>query len=280
MTLLIKANRQGRDIVRITPESAGWSYVGFSAHRLAPGENMRVEESGREACIVILSGKVTVSGGQHCWSKIGQRASVFDDAAPYAVYLPPRVAATITADQATEIGVATAPAEGKHPPRLIEPSQMKRSVRGKQANTRYVCDILPQAETAENLLVVEVRTPSAHSSSYSPHKHDNDAIPVESFLEETYYHRLNPPQGFAFQCVYTDDRSLDGVARGRGSRRRDGAKRRSPSGCTVRLRVLLSKRDGWPETHLALQERSRARVDHREGPMSAGHDDVCIRGSR
>ena len=28
-------------------------------------------------------------------------------------------------------------------------------------------------------------------------------------LEETYYHRLNPPQGFAFQRVYTDDRSLD-----------------------------------------------------------------------
>ncbi len=28
-------------------------------------------------------------------------------------------------------------------------------------------------------------------------------------LEETYYHRLNPPQGFGFQRVYTDDRSLD-----------------------------------------------------------------------
>ena len=41
------------------------------------------------------------------------------------------------------------------------------------------------------------------------HKHDNDNIPLESSLEETYYHRLNPPQGFAFQRVYTDDRSLD-----------------------------------------------------------------------
>ncbi|MCB2029018.1 MAG: 5-deoxy-glucuronate isomerase, partial [Rhodoferax sp.] len=28
-------------------------------------------------------------------------------------------------------------------------------------------------------------------------------------LEETYYHRLKPPQGFAFQRVYTDDRSID-----------------------------------------------------------------------
>jgi 5-deoxy-glucuronate isomerase len=28
-------------------------------------------------------------------------------------------------------------------------------------------------------------------------------------LEETYYHRINPAQGFGFQRVYTDDRSID-----------------------------------------------------------------------
>jgi 5-deoxy-glucuronate isomerase len=54
-----------------------------------------------------------------------------------------------------------------------------------------------------------VRTPAGHSSSYPPHKHDTEAPPTETQLEETYYHRLNPPQGFAFQRVYTDDRSLD-----------------------------------------------------------------------
>lgn len=32
---------------------------------------------------------------------------------------------------------------------------------------------------------------------------------MESALEETYYHRFRPPQGFAFQRVYDDDRSLD-----------------------------------------------------------------------
>ena len=61
---------------------------------------------------------------------------------------------------------------------------------------------------AESLLVVEVITPGGHSSSYPPHKHDRDALPRESYLEETYYHR-SPRQGFAFQRVYTDDRSLD-----------------------------------------------------------------------
>jgi 5-deoxy-glucuronate isomerase len=34
-------------------------------------------------------------------------------------------------------------------------------------------------------------------------------VPVESLLEETYYHRINPPQGFVFHRVYPDSRDLD-----------------------------------------------------------------------
>jgi len=57
--------------------------------------------------------------------------------------------------------------------------------------------------------VVEVRTPSGHSSSYPPHRHDRDNLPAESLLEESYYHRIDPGQGFVFQRVYTDERDLD-----------------------------------------------------------------------
>lgn len=46
-------------------------------------------------------------------------------------------------------------------------------------------------------------------SSYPPHKHDRDNLPAESLLEESYYHEINPEQGFIFQRVYTDDRTLD-----------------------------------------------------------------------
>ena len=86
---------------------------------------------------------------------------------------------------------------------------MRRSQRGEGLNERFICDILPQTEPAQALLVVEVLTPAGHSSSYPPHKHDRDNLPEESLLEETYFHRLNPAQGFAFQRVYTDDRALD-----------------------------------------------------------------------
>jgi len=208
MSLLVKA-RTGRDIVSVTPQTAGWKYVGFAAHRLSPGETLSVPTGSNEICVVVLRGNVTVSAQGQVWRDIGKRASVFADEAPYAVYVPAGENATVTANTDAEIGVASAPGSNARPARLIEPHTMKRFARGKGLNTRYVCDILPQTEPADHLLVVEVVTPSGHSSSYPPHKHDQDNAPVESSLEETYYHRLNPAQGFAFQRVYTDDRSLD-----------------------------------------------------------------------
>ena len=209
MSLLVKGRPSGTEIVRVTPQSAGWKYVGFAAYRLAPQEEMALALPAHEVCIVVLSGIVSVRNEGQAWTAIGERMSVFDELAPYAVYLPDAQEAHITAQTRAEIGVASAPVRGNVPARLLAPATMKRSVRGEGLNRRYVCDILPQTEPAAHLLVVEVRTPSGHSSSYPPHKHDTHNLPQESSLEETYYHRLNPAQGFAFQRVYTDDRSLD-----------------------------------------------------------------------
>ncbi len=206
---LAKGQARGRAIVDVAPARSGLAYVGFSAHRLEPGEVLTVNEPDRESCIVLLAGAIDARAGDLAWSNLAGRASVFEERAPYAIYVPPRLEARVTARTTAEIGLAQAPAKGTLPPRLIDPATMKRSVRGKDANTRYICDILPDSEPAESLLVVEVTTPSGHSSSYPPHKHDTDALPGESFLEETYYHRIDPPQGFVFQRVYTDDRSLD-----------------------------------------------------------------------
>ncbi len=209
MSLLVKGRREGRDIVTVTPQSAGWNYVGFSAHRLDAGEHHEFETGGDEACIVVLRGIVSVATSDAVFAEFGKRDSVFEDESPWAVFVSRDERVTVTAHTSVEIGIARAPASTKRPARLLDPNNMHLSIRGDGANTRYVCDILPQTEPADSLLVVEVRTPAGHSSSYPPHKHDTDSVPEESSLEETYYHRLDPAQGFAFQRVYTDDRSLD-----------------------------------------------------------------------
>ncbi|XAH23998.1 5-deoxy-glucuronate isomerase [Xylophilus sp. GW821-FHT01B05] len=212
MNLLVKANQAGRVIADITPASAGWTHVGFKALRLAAGEEESFATGARELCITVLAGQVDVQVDAQQYSALGSRASVFEEQSPTAVYVPPGRAVRIAARGAAEVALSSAPASGRLPARVIEPGQMARSVRGSGSNTRYVCDILPESAPAEGLLVVEVITPAGNASSYPPHKHDSaDAAQpgAETVLEETYYHQLNPQQGFAFQRVYTDDRSID-----------------------------------------------------------------------
>jgi 5-deoxy-glucuronate isomerase len=208
--LLVKA-QAGRTVVDITPERAGWAHVGFKVVRLAEGEIEALDTGARELCLVVLTGTVDVSVGGVTYRDLGTRGSVFDGVSPAAIYVPGNQQVMVRALRHAEVALCTAPA-GLEPGEVsvIDPAGMQRSVRGQGSNTRHVCDILPHTDPrAAHLLVVEVLTPAGHSSSYPPHKHDRDALPQETLLEETYYHRLHPPQGFAFQRVYTDDRSLD-----------------------------------------------------------------------
>ncbi len=208
--LLVKPSRPDENgrIHAITPATAGWTYVGFEVYRLEAGRTLRQATRDREACLVLLAGTARVSGGGEDFGVIGGRTSPFEPD-PWSVYVPAQSEWTVTAEGPCELAICTAPAEGRLPARLIGPDKVGQETRGKGTNTRHVRNILPEGEPAESLLVVEVITPSGHWSSYPPHKHDRDDLPRESLLEETYYHRLDPPQGFAFQRVYTDDRSLD-----------------------------------------------------------------------
>jgi 5-deoxy-glucuronate isomerase len=132
------------------------------------------------------------------------------DGSPASAYVPAKSSWTVTAQTPVELAVCSAPAEGRLPPRLIRPEDVGQETRGKGTNTRHVRNILPDTSPhAESLLVVEVITPGGHWSSYPPHKHDVDDPPRETYLEETYYHRLARGSGFAVQRVYTDDLSLD-----------------------------------------------------------------------
>jgi 5-deoxy-glucuronate isomerase len=81
-------------------------------------------------------------------------------------------------------------------------------MRGGHNVTRQITHILDPGD-AEHLLCVEVYTPSGNWSSYPPHKHDVQNPPEEVNLEEVYYYRLHPEDGWAVQRLYTDDRSLD-----------------------------------------------------------------------
>ncbi len=59
MNLLIKPRKDSQEIVSVTPQSAGWRYISFSAHKLAPGETVSFSDNSNELCVVVLSGIVS-----------------------------------------------------------------------------------------------------------------------------------------------------------------------------------------------------------------------------
>ncbi len=211
MSGLLRRPARGTDGVvhRITPENAGWRYVGFEVLDLAPGQAATRHEAGRETCLVLMSGHAAVRADGQDFGEIGGRSSPFEGS-PWSVYVPAGAPWDVrAAADGCELAVCTSPGKGGLPARLIAPGDVGQETRGAGTNTRHVRNILPDTGVAETLLVVEVVTPGGHWSSYPPHKHDVDDPPRETYLEETYYHRLAHPDGFAVQRVYTDDRSLD-----------------------------------------------------------------------
>jgi 5-deoxy-glucuronate isomerase len=207
--LRLRPEGQHGHVHAVTPKSAGWSYVGFDLFRLSPDQQVGTSTGDREICLVFVSGKGKVTVDGRDFGELGERMSPFEGQ-PYAVYVPAGENWSVTATTALDLAVCSAPGiHGVYSARVIGPDVHPQIARGKGSNVRLVTNILPETDAAHSLLVVEVITPEGHTSSYPPHKHDTDNLPHESLLEETYYHRLNPPQGFAMQRVYTDDRSLD-----------------------------------------------------------------------
>lgn len=209
--LLVKAGAPDQDgrVAAVSPESAGWKYVGFEVYQLQAGATLTRDSEKNEVCLVLLAGKADIQVDGELFADIGGRMSVFEDMAPYAVYVPAGAHYQVTALTGLELGVCLAPGSGKYPARLITPADAAIEDRGYGSMSRKVVNILPEQSEAESLLVVEVRTGGGNWSSYPPHKHDRDNLPAESYLEETYYHRVNPAHGFVVQRVYNDDRSLD-----------------------------------------------------------------------
>lgn len=208
--LLSKA-RGARGLVQnITPESAQWSYVGFNLYRLKAGELCQEATGEREVILVLVEGKADISVDDESYGELGDRLDVFEKTPPHCLYVAgdSRWSATATTD--CTLAVCSAPYKGEHKTAKIDPGKIQLVERGVDTNTRYINNIaMEQDDIADSLLVTEVFTPAGHWSSYPPHRHDTDEFPEMTYLEETYYHRINPKQGYGHQRVFTDDGDLD-----------------------------------------------------------------------
>jgi 5-deoxy-glucuronate isomerase len=195
------------DLLSLPREIAGWEWLSFFVHRLAPGQSHSVHTENEEVAIVLLGGKCVADWGegQH---RIGERAHVFDGL-PYAIYLPAASRAQLRAETECEIAECRVPSSARLKPQLISPKDVKTSLRGGGNASRQIVDVMPPDFPADKLMVVEVYTPSGNWSSYPPHKHDVHDPPTEVDLDEIYYYRMDRPGGYAHQRLYTRNGQRD-----------------------------------------------------------------------
>jgi 5-deoxy-glucuronate isomerase len=208
--LLRKPNGTSGKVHDITPASAGWGYVGFSLYRLEPGDTVGEATGDREVILVLVEGKAQIEAAGQDWGQMGDRMDVFEKTPPHCLYVPPGQNWRATATTPCTLAVCTAPGKGNHNAQRLGPEGITLTPRGRGTNTRHINNIAMEArEVADSLLVTEVFTPAGNWSSYPSHRHDEDDFPRMTYLEETYYMRLNPAQGFGIQRVYAEDGSLD-----------------------------------------------------------------------
>ncbi|RMD89245.1 MAG: 5-deoxy-glucuronate isomerase [Alphaproteobacteria bacterium] len=194
----------------ITPNKAAWDYVGFGLYRLEPGEFVAEPTGDNEVILVLVEGRAEIGVEDREFGELGDRMDVFEKSPPHAVYVPNRSDWSARATTPATLAVCSAPGRGEHPAQIIGPAGIHLEERGKGTNTRFIHNIaMENRDVADSLLVTEVFTPAGHWSSYPPHRHDEDDFPRITYLEETYYHRLNPATGFGIQRVFTEDGELD-----------------------------------------------------------------------
>jgi 5-deoxy-glucuronate isomerase len=172
----------------------------LTTHRLmlSPGTSETFAVAGEETVVVLLEGRGRFEAGGQSWNV--QRGNVFADRAT-ALLLPPAVTLNVYADTALEAVLVSTPAPAGGAPALCAPADVVVAERGTDLYRREVRNLFTTDLHAERLMVGETVNARGHWSSYPPHKHDGKDS--EPRLEELYYYRVNPPEGFGLHISYT-----------------------------------------------------------------------------
>ena len=198
-------------ITRITPADAGWDFIHFEARRLRAGQSHQHDAGENELAIVVLSGMIDVTTSRGQFLGVGERKNVFAGK-PEAVYLPRRTTCRIQAANDCEFALGWCATDQDHPPRWIHQSNVPTEIRGGDNATRHINGIIPPGFDCQRLVIVEVYTPGGNWSSYPPHKHDVHRVDMNGKIlevkqEEVYFYKIDKPEGYAYQRVYTDEYS-------------------------------------------------------------------------
>ena len=128
MTLLVHPSAspaQDGTILRVTPSTAGWEYVGFEVLRLDGNVVAQRDTGEREVCIVVIAGRVDIESDHATWRGVGGREDPWSGP-PDGAYLPPNTHFDVRASPGgdgseveVEVALCWAPARHGAAPRVL-----------------------------------------------------------------------------------------------------------------------------------------------------------------
>jgi len=200
--MIVKAKKNEYGYNELVP-SGTMKYIHFGLLKLRKAEKYRMLFEDEETVLVLLNGQVSFDVNVEKY-KTGIRKDIFNTNA-WALYLPANTEVIVESFAETLIAVALAPSKKEYKPVFITPDNVNVRSVGAWNWRRDVKDIVDTRIAAERLLVGETVNPPGNWSSWPPHKHDVNDYPNESKMEEIYYFRVNPPNGFGIQRIYNND---------------------------------------------------------------------------
>jgi 5-deoxy-glucuronate isomerase len=201
--------RSGEGLLTMVPPGhPQMEYVSMDLLRLADGDRFELGDEHRELGLVFLSGNASLRWGGQAPVLLKSRKEPLADW-PHAVYVPAGKVATLEAHGPVEAAIFGAPADKGEEVRVIYPNDLKVLKIGEDnwrlEGTFVIYDKIP----SKRLIVGETHIPAGNWCSSPPHSHDKDEPGVQTRLEEIYYFRFRPSQGFGFQGLYTLDGEMD-----------------------------------------------------------------------
>ncbi len=201
----------------ITDQEVGWPLLNFAARVIDRGKSWDGFTGDNEYGLILLSGNYRAKTDKGSWETVNGRKDVFSGVA-HSLYLPRNTEFSIEAtSDVLDLAYGWCETDQDHSAHFKTPDEVSIEIRGGDNATRQINDLIQPGFDCHRLVAVEVYTPSGNWSSFPAHKHDQRIIDdqgnlKEAELVETYFYKIDKPEGFAFQRVYTADSELNEMA--------------------------------------------------------------------
>ena len=172
-----------------------------------PGSSYTLDTKNSEFALLLLEGSCLVEVEGRKLGELNSRKDTFSGL-PSAVYVPCDSQFSVFGGPG-KVAICGGKCIKKTQAFLVTPEQVKIIEAGRDNWSRQVRLIISPDSPSVNIILGETLNPSGNWSGIPPAKHENNNLPEESLHEELYYFKVDKPQGWGIERLYSPRRDAD-----------------------------------------------------------------------